>query len=105
MINTFFNDFSAEDFQAANKHNIDKFDLAYHFMKIFDGHDPEQEYNELKSFLQEELKRKMTPGEELNLLQLILDFNKSEPVTIERSKALNSLFQCDFIISNNPSNE
>lgn len=82
------------------KHGIDKLELMIKFMPVVEARGSRQinkSLDKLKSFLVEKLKRGITPQENIDLLQGCLDYTRSYAATTERTKAMNYLFNLEFI--------
>lgn len=88
-----------DDFENTTKHGIEKLELMVRFMSVLEIGEStaEKEFNRFKSWMVEKLKREITPQEEFDLMQGILDYVKSDPATNERFAAMKVLFNMEFI--------
>lgn len=84
---------------TTTQYGLDKLAVMLHFMPVLhsDGYSIEKELNKLKSFIVSQIKRGTTPKEELNLMQGILDYVKSEPGSNERTTSMDYLFDLKFL--------
>lgn len=82
-----------------NKFEINSLDIMIRFMKITESKPSKSEVNfiRFKSWLVEKIKRGITPQEDINLMQGILNYIKSEPGTNERSAAMKYMFELQFL--------
>lgn len=85
--------------QKTTKHGLDKLSVMCHFIPVIEsnGNSIQKELNRLKSFIVSQIKRGTNPQEELNLMQGILDYVKSDPGTNERTTAMDYLFDLKFL--------
>lgn len=90
------------DFNLNTKHGLNKLNLMIRFFQILNAKESkiEKELNRLKSWLVQQLKRGLKPHEELGILEGILKYIQSEPETNERMKAMNYLFEAEFLTEN-----
>ena len=82
------------------KFGIDQLDVAIMLLPIIESrgnHQASKALNRFKSFLVQKLKRGITSTEEINLMQGLLDYVRSEPGTNERMKAINYLNELEFL--------
>lgn len=93
------------DLETKTIHGIDKLDIMIHFISVIETKNSKvkSEFNRFKSFLVEKLKRGLTPQEEINLAEGIVKYLQSEQETNERIKAMNYLFNLEFLTE--PTNE
>jgi len=85
------------DFELKTKHGIDKLQLMCKFLPIIHGENCEEDFDEFKLWINEQIKRDMTDLEELNLMYGASDFIRSDPGTNERDIAMKYLFNADFL--------
>jgi hypothetical protein len=85
------------DDDGKKKHGIDKLQLMAKLMPILEGQKVKSNYNKLKSYLVSQLKRGITPREEENLCQAIVDYVQSDAASNERIRAMDNLFNLKFI--------
>lgn len=91
-MNTLFED-------KTTKHGLDKLSVICHFIPVIESNADsiEKRLNRLKSFIVSQIKRGTNPQEEMNLMQGILDYVKSDPGTNDRIKAMDYLFDLKFL--------
>ncbi len=91
------------DFSEKTKHGIDKLHLMVLFIKIIEGESKEQfekAMDELKLFLVKELKRELTPQENVDLLFACKEYIMSDVETQKRLDSMAHLFELKFISNN-----
>ena len=78
---------------------IDKLLLMVRFISVIESEEKmaSRNFGQLKSWLSKQLKRKITYEEEIALLEGIADYLHSDPGIPERMKAMNYLFNAEFI--------
>lgn len=81
------------------KHGINRLDFMIKMLQILEARPSKMKsnFNKLKSFLVQQLKRGITVQEELKLSQGIADYIISDPATNERSQSMEFLFNCEFL--------
>ena len=87
-------------FEEKTKHGIDKLKLMLYFMRVVESKGSKQlrsSFTRLKSFICQQIKRGITPHEELNLNQAILDYIKADGGTNERLASMDYLFDSKFL--------
>lgn len=87
------------DVEEKTESGIDKLQLMVKFISVLEAEEKKvnMEFGLLKTWLSQQLKRKITSTEEVALLEGIGDYLHSEPATPERMKAMNFLFNAKFI--------
>ncbi len=88
------------DFPQKTKQGLDTLDVMLLFIPIIESRSfnkANKDIDKLKSWLVEKLKRGITPQENINLLQGLLEYVRSEPMTNEREKAMKYLFEAEFL--------
>lgn len=80
-------------------HGISKLDIIIRFISVIEATPGTAGFrlNRFKSFLVEKFKRGITPTENANLAQGILNYIQSDPGTNERMNAMNYLFELKFL--------
>lgn len=81
-----------------NSFGVDELDLMVQFMKVLHidrGYEPA--FNNFKSYLASQIKRGITPEEELRLCEGILSYVMAEPASNERDQAMKHLFTLSFL--------
>lgn len=94
------NSISEEDMELTTKQGVDKLRLMLHCMSVIEFKSEKQTtkaIDKLKSFLVQQLKRGITPQENIDLLEAIRQYIISDPETNERTSAMNNLFNLKFI--------
>lgn len=87
-------DYDTEQF---TKHGIDKLELMVNFISVVESENVKQEFAKFKSLLRSKLKRTITDQEEIDLLEGVCNYIKSDAGTDERSKAMTYLFNAEFL--------
>jgi hypothetical protein len=88
------------DLETKTKFGIDKLDIVTGLLPVINATTKKTinyELNLFMGFLKVKIKRDISPQENINLLHGITDYVMSEPQTNERSKAMNYLFNLDFL--------
>lgn len=88
--------------ELTTKNGIDKLELMVKFMPLLITPNESEKkiknnYNSLKSFLVSQLNRGISLSEEDNLLSGIVDYLETKEATPERMKAMEYLFNLEFI--------
>lgn len=94
-----FMSFLEETEAELRKYGIEPLDMMIRFMFVIESNprDAKQSLNKIKSYLVEKLKRGITPKENIDLLEGILNYLQSEPATNEREVAMKYLFGLKFL--------
>lgn len=89
----------SEMMDEINKHGIDKLEIMIRFISVFECEEGKEdlEFYMLTSFLEKQLKRKLTPEEDINLTKGILNYLQSEPATKKRIQAMKYLLNTNFL--------
>jgi len=66
-------------------------------MIIFESSHIEEEYFKFKSFLVKQIKRDLTPQEDIHIAEGIIAYINSGPATNERTAAMKYLFNLEFL--------
>lgn len=88
------------DQQMKTKHGVDKTDLMIRFMPVLEARGSRKlrnSFNRLKSFICQQIKRGITPQEDIRLSEGILKYVQSDPGTNERFQAMDYLFELKFL--------
>lgn len=88
------------DKELKTKHGIDKLKIMLYFIQILEEKSTKKirkHSNRLKSFICQQLKRGITPQEEIGLWEGVCNYIKSEPQTKERATAMEYLFELKFL--------
>ena len=93
------------DTERKTKFGIDKLSLMIAFMPVLDIDSDSKDWkeklnesiDELKSFLSTNIKRDLTETEHVNMLKGLKDYACSDSATNERMKAMEYLFNLEFI--------
>lgn len=88
------------DFDLTTKYGIDRTKLMIRFIPVIEAKtekEIDKQLNRLKSYLVQQLKRGITPQENIALLEGIRNYIISDSATNERMAAMEYLFNLDFI--------
>ena len=87
------------ELEIKTKSGLDKLELMVRFISIIETKKSkvDNESNRTKSWLVQQLKRGLTPSEEVNLMQGILNYIQSDGETNERIEAMKYLFEAEFL--------
>jgi hypothetical protein len=88
------------DFDLTTKYGIDRTKLMIRFIPIIEAKTEkaiDREINKMKSFLVQQIKRGITPQENIALLEGVRNYIISDSATNERMAAMKYLFNLDFI--------
>ncbi len=86
--------------ELTTKFGIDRLRLMLFFMPLLEANSSkkaDRTLNRLKSFLVQQIKRGITAKENLDLLQGCYEWVKSDAQTNERLKAMDYLFDLEFL--------
>lgn len=82
---------------TTRKGNLDKLNVTVRILGILETKNPKSDYNKFKSYLVSQLKRGITPQEEMNLAQGIVNFIQTDGGTNERLKTMEYLIELEFL--------
>lgn len=88
------------DMETTTKnYGLDKLGLMIEVLQVIESEieEVEKNLNDLKTWLKEKINRELSSGEEMNLLQGLYDYMRSDPATKERSAAMEYLFNAEFL--------
>jgi hypothetical protein len=87
------------DMEDKTETGIDKLLLMVKFISVLEAEENQvkKQFGLLKTWLSQQLKRRITNEEEIALLEGIADYLHSDPGTDERMKAMDYLFNAKFI--------
>lgn len=87
------------DLEPKTKNGLDKLELMVRFISVIEAEASKgkTEFTRMKSWLVQQLKRGLTPQEEIALAEGILKYLQSEPMTNERTDAMQFLFEAKFL--------
>ncbi len=87
------------DMELKTKHGIDKLDVMIRFMKVLNDEKRKKHssYDRFKSFLVQQLQRGLTAQEEVDMVEGMLKYVRSEPGSNERLDSMKYLFELEFI--------
>ncbi len=95
----FYTPFADAASDLTTKHGIDKLDIMIKIMRIVTskGRKISTNFDKFKSFLVQQLQRGLTPAEIRDLSKGLLDYINSEEGSNERFKAMEYLFNLEFL--------
>lgn len=89
---------SSSDLELETKYGIDRLELMLKFISVLKAEKTDVQYHKFKEWIESKINRILTIKEDINLMQGILDYVKSEEGSNERFVSMKYLFNLEYLI-------